>query len=195
MPITKWKRPRQKRWLKITCATCLRRDLLKVAASHHPHHCGHVQYFAMLARAGSSMLVLPYLLFCSSVDLLLQPAGFPGMPAPPVQIPSKPPSIQQAPTGGTPMGTPPSARGIAAQLPFVDGSPDGRPGHFICSRLSLLHASTACLVASEQGELFVCCTTAACSQAALATFAIPCNTWPSRVGLQSVRPRQHSILV
>ncbi len=75
------------------------------------------------------------------------------MPAPPVRIPSKPPSIQQAPTGGTPMGTPPSARGIAAQLPFVDGSPEGRPSKFICSSLSLLHASTAFLVASEQGEL------------------------------------------
>ena len=141
------------------------------------------------------MSLLPYLLFCSSVDLLLQTAGFSGMPAPPVRIPSKPPSIQQAPTGGTPMGTPPSARGIAAQLPFVDGSPDGGPSHSICSRLSLLHASTEFLVDSNQGELFVCCTTAACSQAALATFAAPCNMWPSRVDLQSVRLRQHSRLV
>ena len=127
-----------------------------------------------------------YLLFCSAVPpavlLSIRPsaiAGFSGMPAPPVRIPSKPPSIQQAPTGGAPMGTPPSARGIAAQLPFVDGGPEGRLSNFFCPSSSLLHAGTACVVASEQGELFVCCTTAACSQAASATFAPPCNTWPS----------------
>lgn len=91
-----------------------------------------------------------YLLFCSAVlpDVSLSSrtsaiAGFSGMPAPPVRIPSKPPSIQQAPTGGAPMGTPPSARGIAAQLPFVDGSPEGRPSNFFCPSLSLLHAGTA----------------------------------------------------
>ena len=117
------------------------------------------------------------------------------MPAPPVRIPSKPPRIQQAPAGGTPMGTPPSARGIAAQLPFVDGSPDGRLSHSICSSLSLLHASAGVLVDSNQGKLFVCCTTAACSQAVLATFAAPGNTRPSRAGLQSVRLQQHSGLV
>ena len=168
----------------LTCATRLKCGLLKVASLCHPHCCGHVWYFAMLACASSSTLMLPYLPFCSSAGLLLQTAGFSGMPAPPVRIPSKPPSIQQAPTGGTPMGTPPSARGIAAQLPFVDGSPDGGLSHSICSSLLLLHASTEFLVDSNQGELFVCCTTAACSQAVLATFAAPGNTRPSRIGLQ-----------
>ena len=118
---------------------------------------------ALLSSSTCCFAQQSHLLFGSAVlpDVLLSSrtcaiAGFSGMPAPPVRIPSKPPSLQQAPTGGAPMGTPPSARGIAAQLPFVDGSPEGRPGHFIFSSLSRLHAGTACFVASKQGELFVC---------------------------------------
>ncbi|KAL0029403.1 hypothetical protein WJX77_004930 [Trebouxia sp. C0004] len=76
---------------------------------------------------------------------------FPGMPAPPVQIPSKPPSIQEAPTGGSPMGTPPSARGFAAQLPFVDGSPDGMFGTSEPSRTSFSHASDSSLPSDASG--------------------------------------------
>ncbi|KAL0039998.1 hypothetical protein WJX79_001782 [Trebouxia sp. C0005] len=77
--------------------------------------------------------------------------GFSGMPAPPVRIPSKPPSVQQAPTGGTPMGTPPSARGIAAQLPFVDGSPEGMFGASDPSRTSFSHASDSSLPSDASG--------------------------------------------
>ena len=51
-------------------------------------------------------------------------AGFSSQPAP-VWIPSAPPSIHQTPKGGTPMGTPPSAKGVTAQLPFVDEQFEG----------------------------------------------------------------------
>lgn len=52
-------------------------------------------------------------------------AGHPGMPAAPVRIPSYEPGLHDAPTGGTPMGTPPSAKGIAAELPFAAGNQEG----------------------------------------------------------------------
>lgn len=46
------------------------------------------------------------------------------MPAAPVRIPNYP-GLHEAPTGGTPMGTPPSAKGIAAELPFAAGNQEG----------------------------------------------------------------------
>lgn len=51
-------------------------------------------------------------------------AGMP-MPAPPLRIPNPPAGLPSPPTGGTPMGTPPSAKGIAAELPFAAGNQEG----------------------------------------------------------------------
>lgn len=52
-------------------------------------------------------------------------ADLSGRSVAPVRIPSKGQEVHQPPTGGTPMSTPPSAVGMAAQLPFVDGGPEG----------------------------------------------------------------------
>ena len=63
------------------------------------------------------------------------------MPAPPVRVSSKQDDPHQEHTGGTPMGTPPSARGIAAELPFVDGNREGRStGHSPASHTTLVTA-------------------------------------------------------
>ena len=42
--------------------------------------------------------------------------------AAPVSIPTYEAGFHDAPKGGTPMGTPPSAKGIAAELPFAAGN-------------------------------------------------------------------------
>ena len=42
--------------------------------------------------------------------------------AAPVRIPTYEAGFHDAPRGGTPMGTPPSAKGIAAELPFAAGN-------------------------------------------------------------------------
>ena len=47
------------------------------------------------------------------------------MPAAPVRIPTYEAGLYEAPVGGTPMGTPPSAKGIAAELPFAAGNQEG----------------------------------------------------------------------
>lgn len=52
-------------------------------------------------------------------------SGISGKPVAPVRIPSNGQGVQHTPSGGTPMSTPPSAQGITAQLPFVDGGPEG----------------------------------------------------------------------
>lgn len=93
------------------------------------------------------------------------------MPAPPVRVPTKQDGPHQAHCGGTPVGTPPSARGIAAELPFLDGNPEGSSnGTFSCQShysfcstsagqplhslpLKLQHASIALTVSATYAKL------------------------------------------
>ncbi|KAL3160440.1 hypothetical protein ABBQ32_010760 [Trebouxia sp. C0010 RCD-2024] len=67
--------------------------------------------------------------------------GHLGMPAPSVRIPNYPAAIHTVPTGGTPMGTPPSAKGIAAELPFAAGHQEGPFGISDPSRTSISASS------------------------------------------------------
>ena len=47
------------------------------------------------------------------------------MHAAPVRIPTYEAGFHEGPMGGTPVGTPPSAKGIAAELPFAAGNQEG----------------------------------------------------------------------
>ena len=63
-------------------------------------------------------------------------SGGSGKPMAPVRIPSNGQGVQHTPGGGTPMSTPPSAQGMTAQLPFVDGGPEGEA--WLCQVYSAL---------------------------------------------------------
>ena len=73
--------------------------------------------------------------------------GFPGKSVAPLSIPSSGQEVHAIPSGGTPMSTPPSAQGITAQLPFVDGGPEGAASHIdINHSYSQLPSASACTV-------------------------------------------------
>lgn len=104
------------------------------------------------------MLMLPYLLVAHQLAFCCNMQGSLVCQLPQYEFRASLPAYSRRLQGARQWAHPQVPGGLLHQLPFVDGSPEGRPSKFICSSLSLLHLSTAFLVASKQGELFVCLT-------------------------------------